>query len=139
MNIEDREVKINDIYRYYELMMLGTTYSEGRVRFFEQAYTALMQYEDSINGGEVQRDWYFTFGQAHKDPVSGEQLASRSAIVYGTRDEARDVMRVAHGNSWSMQYPSAAHAGVKKYNYQTFRYVWDITEARELTIHIEEA
>jgi hypothetical protein len=62
-----------------------------------------------------EREWVFTFGSAHHHPTTGEPLARRFVRIKGTWLSARKRMLALFGQKWSMQYDSAAAAGVERY------------------------
>lgn len=49
------------------------------------------------------QNWYFTFGQNHKDK-DGNSLAHSYVKIRGTWGAAREKMFMARGAVWSMQY-----------------------------------
>lgn len=57
---------------------------------------------------EQEQDRYFTYGSNHKH-------SGRYTKIYGTRDDARDIMITVHGHEWAFQYPDAETAGVERY------------------------
>lgn len=60
--------------------------------------------------------WFFTFGAAHVDAVTGESLAnSYVRIEADSEADARRIMCDRFGNRWSFCYPSAEAAGVERY------------------------
>lgn len=54
--------------------------------------------------GEVLQKWYFTFGQNHTHPDTGQSMKDYWVESYGTYDEARQRMVAKYGRQWSMQY-----------------------------------
>lgn len=53
----------------------------------------------------AEKKWYcFTFGTNHTHPIGGYSMASFWVEIFGTFDEARDVMFSRYGKKWSMQY-----------------------------------
>jgi hypothetical protein len=57
---------------------------------------------------EKSQDWFFTFGSSHVHEGC-------YTIINGTYDSAREEMMRRYGPRWSMQYPSAEHAGVERW------------------------
>ena len=62
-----------------------------------------------------EQDWIFTFGYGH---CPNHNYFVR---IYGTFDEARDIMVRNFGRKWSMQYPSEEEAGVKEFNLHEYK------------------
>lgn len=58
--------------------------------------------------GELEEDWYFTFGW-------GQKHQNCYTVIKGTQESAKVEMNRRYGNQWSMQYPSAEAAGVEEY------------------------
>ncbi len=70
---------------------------------------------DPQPGWETPRDWYFTFGSDHTNPVTGERLGQAYVVINGTSDDTRTAMFEVFGNRWSQQYDSAERAGVERF------------------------
>jgi hypothetical protein len=64
----------------------------------------------------LEREWIFTFGYDHVDPISGEPLRNCFVAITGTAESTRAVMLERFGQKWSNQYPTREAAGVKRYN-----------------------
>lgn len=57
---------------------------------------------------EQEQDWYFTWGPDQKH----EKCFTK---IFGTREDARDMMIAIHGHAWAFQYPNAEAAGVERH------------------------
>lgn len=64
---------------------------------------------------EPVQDWYFTFGQNHKD-IYSKSLLNSYVVIKDTFTNARWKVFNLRATSWSNQYASAEEAGVERYN-----------------------
>lgn len=60
------------------------------------------------------REWIFTFGINHKH-------SGKFVRIFGTYDDAREVMFLMHSDAWGFQYPDEDAAGVAKYNLEELK------------------
>lgn len=54
--------------------------------------------------------WFFTFGDNHVHPLTGESLGSRYVVLTGTFSSTRNRMIQRFGNRWANQYNYAEYA-----------------------------
>lgn len=59
------------------------------------------------------RDWYFTFGMGHVDPITHISVTKTYIKINGTYEDARSKMFEFFGSNWSHQYKygTCAEAG----------------------------
>ena len=63
------------------------------------------------------KEWFFTFGFAHRHPETGEPLRNRFVRIKAERfDDARREMVARFGQRWSFQYETEADAGVERFH-----------------------
>lgn len=55
---------------------------------------------------ETPQDWFFTFGSAHRHPVTGASLGRHYVRLHGTCDGTRALMLALFGPRWAFQYPA---------------------------------
>lgn len=60
------------------------------------------------------REWIFTFGFDHRNPITGERLHNHYVRLAGTCEQTRAEMVSRFGTRWSSQYPAGWY-GVERY------------------------
>lgn len=65
--------------------------------------------------------WFFTFGEDHTFPGTGEPLEFRFTAVRGTRDEATARMRRHFGDQWQGPFPTREAAHVEDFGLSRLR------------------
>ncbi|WP_030487306.1 hypothetical protein [Micromonospora chokoriensis] len=77
--------------------------------------------------------WFFTFGENHTFPGTGEPLDFRFTKVRGTRDEATAQMRRHFGDQWQGPFPTAEQARVVDFGLSRLRSKFWPKAAAEVT------
>jgi len=68
------------------------------------------------------KEWIFTFGFDHVNPLTGKSLANHFCRIYAdSATAAREEMVRRWGRKWAFQYNSEEEAGVERWNLREVR------------------